>query len=225
MATIASDRPVPLATGGPPLLVPAAALTVLTVAGAVLGGAGPRPDTAPAEVLAYDLAHPGTLGLGAALLFGSAFPLVVYAATALRRMERLGAAVPGPLIGYAGAVLAAASLSVSALASFVAARTVSLGDVTLARTLAWVWFGAGGPGFAAPMGLLVLGLAVPALLLRLIPRPLAVAGIVIGVLALLSVFSLAADVLYPLVPVGRFGGLLMLLGFALTLPTRPAGAR
>lgn len=204
--------------GGPPLVVPAAAFAVLTVAGAVLGGAGPRPDTAPADVLAYVLAHPVTLGVGAALLLGSVFPLVVYAATAVRRIEQLGIGAPGPLMGFAGAVLAGAALSISALASWTAAQTAPLGDAGLARTLAWVWFGAGGVGFVAPLGLLVLGISVPALIGRLVPRWLAVAGLVIGVLALLSTFALATDLLYPLIPVGRFGGLLVLVAFAVTLP-------
>ena len=192
--------------GGPPLAVPAIAFAALTVAGAALGSAGPRPDTTAENTLAYTLTHPGALGLGAALLLGSAFPLVVYAATAVRRIERLGIGAPGPLMGFAGAVVAAAALSVSALASWTAAQTAPLGDAGLARALAWVWFGAGGVGFVAPLGLLVLGLAVPALIGRLVPRWLAVAGLVIGVLALLSTFALATDLLYPLIPVGRFGG-------------------
>lgn len=210
---------------GPPLAVPAIALAVLTVGGALLGGSGPRPDSTPAAVLAYDQAHPGVLGLGAALLLGSAFPLLVYAATAVRRIERLGVTAPGPLMGFAGAVLAAAALVVSALASWTAAQTAPLGDAVLARALTWIWFGAGGVGFVAPFGLLLLGLAVPALIGRLVPRWLAVAGIVVGVLALLSTFALATDLLYPLLPVGRFGGLLVLLAFAVALPgTRDAGA-
>ncbi|MBC3192097.1 DUF4386 domain-containing protein [Pseudonocardia sp. C8] len=210
---------------GPPLAVPAIALAVLTAGGALLGGSGPRPDSTPAAVLAYDQANPGMLGLGAALLLGSAFPLLVYAATAVRRIERLGVTAPGPLMGFAGAVLAAAALVVSALASWTAAQTAPLGDAVLARTLTWVWFGAGGVGFVAPFGLLLLGLAVPALIGRLVPRWLAGAGIAVGVLALLSTFALATDLLYPLLPVGRFGGLLVLLAFAVALPgARDAGA-
>lgn len=60
---------------------------------------GPRPESTAAEVLAYATGHAGLMSLGAALLFGSAFPLVVYAVTALRRLRRLGVAAPGPLMG------------------------------------------------------------------------------------------------------------------------------
>src|SRR5688500_7499085 len=95
--------------GGPLRLVPAAALGALTVVAALLGGAGPRPGSTPAEVLAYTTANGPAMAAGAAVLLGSAFPLVVFAATLVRRMQRLGVTAPGPLIGLAGGVLAAAS--------------------------------------------------------------------------------------------------------------------
>src|SRR5690348_5206831 len=75
--------------GGPPLLVPALAFAALTVAGAALGSSGPRPDTDAAAVLAWTAAHGTLTSVGAAVLLGSAFPLVVYAATAVRRLRRL----------------------------------------------------------------------------------------------------------------------------------------
>ncbi|GAA4711645.1 hypothetical protein GCM10023215_62570 [Pseudonocardia yuanmonensis] len=205
--------------GGPPLLVPALAFAALTVAGAVLGSSGPRPGTGAADVLAWTAGHGTVLSVGAALLLGSAFPLVVYAATAVRRLQRLGVSAPGPLMGFAGAVLAAGALSLSALTGWVAAQTAGLGDAALARALVWLWFATGGIGFAAPLGLLMLGLGVPALIRGLVPRWLAWAALVIGGLAVLSTFALITDVLYPLIPVGRFGGVVVLLAFAVALPT------
>ena len=64
--------------------------------------------------------------VGAALLFGTAFPLVVYAATAVARYRRLGIAAPGPLMGFAGAVLAAGSVALSALFSWTSAQVAEL---------------------------------------------------------------------------------------------------
>ena len=211
-------RPTRRSQEGPPLIVPALALTGLTVAGAVLGGAGPRPDSAPADVLAYAAANPTAMALAATLLLGSAFPLVVYAATAVTRLRRLGVSAPGPLIGLAGAVLAAGSALASALFSWTAAQTAGLGEPALARTLATLWFATGGVGFVAPFGLLVLGLAVPAVILRLLPRWLAWTGLGTGVLAVLSTFALLTPLLYALLPIGRFGGLLFLVGLAVLLP-------
>jgi hypothetical protein len=215
---------------GPPLLVPAASFAGLTIAGAVIGGSGPRPDTPPAEVLSYAVANPTAVSLGAALLFGSAFPLVVYAATAVTRYRRLGVSAPGPLMGFAGAVAAAVAVILSALFSWTSVQVAPLGDATVAKLLSQLWFATGAFGFAAPMGLLVLGLAVPAVILKLLPGWLAWAGMLIGVLALASTFGLVTSALYPLVPVGRFGGALFLLAVAVLLPRtardarRPAGS-
>jgi hypothetical protein len=203
---------------GPPLFIPALSFAGLTIAGAIIGGSGPRPESTPQEVLAYAAANPTLVGLGAALLLGSAFPLVVFAATAVTRYRRLGVTAPGPLMGLAGAVLAAGSLIASALFGWASAQVAGLGEPGIARLLATLWFGAGGVGFAAPMGLLVLGLAVPAVLLKFLPAWLAWAGVVIGVLALLSTFALVTSALYPLIPVGRFGGLLFVVAVAVLLP-------
>jgi hypothetical protein len=210
---------------GPPLLVPALSFAGLTVAGAIIGAAGPRPDSAPDAVLAYAVANPVLAAVGAALLFGTAFPLVVFAATAVTRYRKLGVSAPGPMMGFAGAVLAAASVSLSALFGWAAVQTAPLGDPAIATTLSQLWFATGAFGFAAPMGLLVLGLAVPAVVMKFLPGWLAWAGMVIGVLALLSTFGLITSVLYPLIPVGRFGGLLFLLAVAVLLPHTARDAR
>lgn len=219
MITPTGTRPRGDRQAGPPLIIPAVALAALTVAGGVLGSSGPRPDWAPEEVLAYAAAHGTTMAVGAALLLGSAFPLVVYAATMVRRMRRLGVTAPGPLMGLAGAVLAAASIAVSALVGWTTAQTAALGDAALAKVLATLWFATGGVGFVAPLGLLLLGIAVPALIMGLLPRVLAWAAAAVGVLAVLSTFALITDVLYPLLPIGRFGGVLVLLATAVLLPT------
>lgn len=203
------------------LLVPAAALTGLTLVGAVLGSAGPRPDWTPEQVLAHAATHQVEASLTAALLLGSAFPLVVYAAVMTTRMRGLGVTAPGPLIGFAGAVLAASSAMASALAGWAGAQVAPLGDPVLSKVLATLWFAAGGVGFVAPLGVLVLGIAVPALRARLLPAPLAWTALVIGVLAVLSTLALVTDALYPLLPVGRFGGLLVLIATALLLPGAP----
>jgi hypothetical protein len=224
--TMSSTRPPDALSdrqGGPPLLVPALAFAALTVVGAVLGSSGPRPDTDAAAALAWTAAHGTLLSVGAALLVGSAFPLVVYAATAVRRLRRLGVTAPGPAMGYAGAVLAAGSLVLSGLVGWVAAQTAGLGDAALTRALAWLWFATGGIGFAAPLGLLLLGLGVPALIRRLVPRWLAWAALVIGGLAVLSTFALITEAFYPLIPVGRFGGVVVLVAFALALPATRKG--
>lgn len=109
----------------------------------------------------------------------------------------------------------------SALTSWAAVQTAGLGDSALARLLATLWFATGGVGFVAPFGLLLVGIAVPALVLKLLPRPLAWAGLAVGVLAMLSTFALFTGLLHPLLPVGRFGGVLFLIAVAAAPAVHP----
>jgi hypothetical protein len=209
-------------TAGPPLLAPAIGYAALTAVGLTLGAAGPRPTTAPAELAAYLATHATTATVLATAVCAAAIPLAVFSAVAHQRMRRLGAAVPGPTIALAGGLLAAAALLVSGLAAWTAAASAPLGDAALLRALTTLSFAAGGPGFVAPFALLLAGLAVPSLLLGLLPRPLAWAGLVVAGLAMLGLLSLLTPALYVLLPVGRFGGLLWLLTAAALLPRERA---
>lgn len=208
----------PTRDGGPPPLVPALAFGVLTVAATVLGAGMPRPAATAAEVLSYDTANATVISVAAALLLGSTLPLVISAATLYRRLRRLGVLAPGPMMGVAGAILAATALAASAVFSWTAAQSTGLGDPAIARVLTTLSFASGSVGFVAPFGLYLAGIAVPALILRLLPRMLAWAGLVVAVLALLTPVALISDALYPLLPVGRFGGVLFLIASAALLP-------
>jgi hypothetical protein len=207
--------------GGPPPLLPVLSFVVLTVLGAVLGWGGPRPDSAAATNLAFDQAHGTVLRLAAAVLLGSVIPLAVAAATIQWRLTRLGVRVPGPTMAVAGATLAGGALITSGISLWLSQQTSGVGDPGLARTLHLLGFAAGGPAFVTAFGLLVTGFAVPTLILRLLPRPLAWAGAVLGALAMTSPLALLDPVFYPLLPLGRFGGSLFLITLAVVLQ-RPA---
>ncbi len=63
---------------------------------------------------------------------------------------------------------------------------------------------------------------MPALILRFIPRWLAVAGLVLGAAGELSFLSLALESLQALLPIVRFGGGVWLITVAFLLPrSRP----
>jgi len=87
------------------------------------------------EVLAYDAGHTTVISVAAALLLGSTFPLVICAVTVYRRLRRLGVLAPGPLMGVAGALLAATALAATTVFSWTATQTAGLGDPALARAL------------------------------------------------------------------------------------------
>lgn len=204
--------------GGPPLLLPAAAWAALTVAGAALYS-GTRPTYDAATNFAVLQAHPVSGAVSATLLLASAAPLAVWTAAAHHRMQVLGVRVAGPTIGLVGGVLASAALALSGIAGWTAGE---LGDPGTAQAAVLLAFAAGGPAFAVAFALLVAGIAVPSLVLRLLPRWLGIAGLVIAAFGVVAVIGLAVPVLSPVLPVVRFGGLLWLVTASALLPvTRP----
>lgn len=211
---------------GPPLIVPAVALTALTIAGIVTSAGVPRPDAPAAEVLDYLVRHARLMRVSAFLLFGASVPLAIWSAGVYRRLRALGITAPGSAIALAGGVLAAGFLALSGLTTWTASRVSE--DASLARALRDLAFISGGPGYAAFFGLLLAGVSVPMMLLD-IHRWVAIAGLVLAWLAELSTLTLVTSDLAVLLPVARFGGLLWLVAVSLLLPlsrprrTDPAG--
>ena len=204
--------------GGPPLIVPALVATLLTAITVVLGASGPRSTDSGADALAYDLGHHTLLVVLGTILFGVSVPLAVWTGATYRRLRQLGVTAPGTAIGLAGGLLASASLALSGLLTWTAGESATAGDPGLARAMTDLAFATGGAGFVVPFGLLIAGVAVPSLILRFVPRPLAWIGLVIGALAMLATFSLVVPALDPLLPVGRFGGLIWLCVVSVLLP-------
>jgi hypothetical protein len=215
--------------GGPPLLAPALAYAALTIASVALSARIPQADASAASLLAYVRSHHTFMQVAGCLEFAAAVPLAIWTATGYRRLRTLGVNAPGAVIGLSGGLLAAASLALSGLVSWTVSQVSGTVDAGLARVLADLSFATGGTGFVAPLGLLLAGMAVPALILRLLPRWLAWTGLVVAAIAELSTFSLLTGGLDVTLPVGRFGGLLWLLAVSVLLPRsrhdlRPAAA-
>jgi hypothetical protein len=204
--------------GGPPPLVPALAYGALLIASAIVWIGGPQPGTSPGSTLSYAQAHTGQLHALAVLVFGASLPLAIWTATVYRRLRTLGVTAPGAVIGLAGGILAAASLALSGLVTWVAADTAHIASPALARVLFDLSFAAGAAGFVVPFALLIAGAAVPALILRLTPAPLAWAGLVIAAVGMLSTLTLVTSALNPTLPIVRFGGLIWIVAVSALLP-------
>lgn len=216
---------VPRRDGPPPgpLALISLALMVggLVVAGLMSGGhALASPFAATSEVAGRVRDHHDAFRALAFFQMGSAVPLGIFSAAVYARQLRLGVRVPGPVIALTGGILAITSLSLSAFATYVESRPELTGDPHLVHALAFLAFAAGGPGYVVGLGLLLAGIAVPAYILRLVPRPLAAAGLVVAVLAELSWFALVAPPFEYLLPVGRFLGGLWLVAVGFLLPQR-----
>jgi hypothetical protein len=178
-----------------------------------------------AQIVDYYRQHGTAAQVSATLLFGSAVPLGIFAATAYTRLLRLGVRVPGPSIGFFGGITASLMLMVSAVTGWILGRPEIGDDASVTHALAFLAFLTGGVGFVVGLGLLVAGVAVPALVLRLAPRWLAWAGLVIAAVCELSFLTMAIQPMQVLLPVGRYAGLLWLIGVGFLLPTRRPTAR
>jgi hypothetical protein len=191
----------------------------LVVSGVMSGGDALRsPFGDTAEVVMRIRDHHDAIRVAAFFQLGSAVPLGIYSAAVYARQLWLGVRVPGPVIGLLGGIVAVTSLFVSAFTTYVESRPEVTADPTLTHALAFLAFVAGGPGYAIGLGLLFAGIAVPAFILRLVPRWLAGAGLVLAVLAELTWLSVLAEPLQYLIPVARFVGGLWLVGVGFALP-------
>ncbi|KJE25218.1 hypothetical protein FF36_00351 [Frankia torreyi] len=210
--------------GGPPLGILAVVFTALLVAGlavstAMAGGdIFPSPFSSSPTILAYFHDHRDPVRVSAFLQFAASVPLAIYAATVSARLRTLGVRVPGPTIALAGGVVAATMLALCGLVSWVLARPDVLDEPAVVRALHDLAFVTGGTGHVVFLGLLVAGVAVPGLLAGLLPRPLAVAGLVVATIAELSTITLLVSDAAVLLPLARFTALAWLVATGFLLP-------
>lgn len=111
-------------------------------------------------------------------------------------------------------------LTLSSLTQWVLSRPAVRVDASLVRALHDMSFLTGGVAHIVFLGLLLAGIAVPALLLGLLPRPLAITGLVIAVVAEVATVSLIWPETSVLLPIARFPGLIWLVMAGLWLPHR-----
>lgn len=139
--------------------------------------------------------------------FAAAVPLAVLAAAVHARLHRLGIRVAAASIAPSGGLLAAALSLLFALMTWTSSRPAVTGDPALVRLLHDLAFLAGGPATVVSLGLLLAGIAVPALLVGLLPRWLAVAGLVLAVVAGMSTLTAVVPGRGVLLPLAPFGGM------------------
>jgi hypothetical protein len=210
---------------GPPLWPLATISLLLFLAGivcsAALTGSAPTSPWNSAHTIQRYLDHehaPVALALLGFFTFGSSIPLGLYTATIHSRLHYLGIRAAGATIALYGGLGASFMLALSGLSSWVLSRAEVRGNLPVARAVSDFAYVTGGPGLTVLLGLLIAGVAVPVLITRLVPRPLAWTGLVIAVLAELSHFSLIWYGATFLIPIGRFAGLLWLIAVGALLP-------
>jgi hypothetical protein len=210
---------------GPPLAMLAGVSLALLLAGlvggvALAGGVMPLPYGSATEIQQYVAGHHDAAVAIAVGTFGSSIPLAIYAATASARLRQLGIAAPGATIALAGGLLASTGLALSSLTAWTLSRPEVTADPALVRALYYLTYLTGGPWHLVTLGLLIAGIAVPGLIVGLLPRALAWTGLVIAGLAELTMLVLIWPGLSPLLPVCRFTGLVWLIVAGAMLPLR-----
>lgn len=196
------------------LLVASLLSTAILTGGAFI----PSPSGPAAEVTAFYVEHAAAVRIAALLQLASAVPLGIAAATFHARQHRLGIRVPGPTIGLVGGITAAVLLVISACVTWSLGSTDSSVLPGIGAPLAYLSFATGGFAHVVGLGLLVAGIAVPGLLLRLMPRGFCLAGLVLALLAELSILSMVITPLQMLIPLGRFGSLGWLVAAGFLIP-------
>lgn len=212
--------------GGPPL-APLAAISLGLLLGGLalgvgLGGVMPLPYGPAPAVLQYFGSQHAAVRACAVGAFASAVPLGIYAATASTRLRQLGVTAPGATIALGGGLLAAGALGLAGLLGWVLSRPEITTDPALVRALYYLMFLTGGAGHVVALGLLLAGMAVPSLILGLLPRPLAWAGLVLAAIAEVTTLVLVWPGLAVLLPVARVGGLVWLIVAGAMLPSSRA---
>lgn len=221
--TTSTDHPI-RRHGGPPLVALATVSLLLLAAGiassAALGGVFLSPFEQATVIQRYFAEQPDAVLASGFCVFASAVPLAIYAATAHSRLRTLGVTAPGATIALAGGLISAAMLSLSGLVQWVLSRPAVRTEAPVVRALHDLSFLTGGVAHVVFLGLLLAGIAVPALLLRLLPRPLAVTGLVIAAVAEAATVSLIWPAAAVLLPIARFPGLIWLAVAGLLMPAR-----
>ncbi|BBX91769.1 hypothetical protein MBOE_34180 [Mycolicibacterium boenickei] len=203
----------------------AVSLTLLLVGlavGVALGGVMPLPYGQGAAVLAYIRDQHSAVQAAAVGTFAASVPLAIYAATVSTRLRQLGVTAPGATIALAGGILAAGSLALSGLICWTMSRAEVVVDDGLIRALYYLVFLTGGVGHIVALGLLLAGIAVPGLILGLLSRPVAWAGLAIAALAELATCVLIWPESAVILPIARFTGLVWLIVAGALLPARRA---
>lgn len=186
-----------------------------------------RPDGPPAGVLAlialaFTVASVIAYGNKShhwqgVFVFAASVPLGIYAATTYARLLRLGIRVPGPNISFFGGITSSILGAASGLISWAQSRADAL-PAAVDHLMTDISFAFGGVGMIGGLGLLIAGIAVPSVILRLVPRWLAWGGLVLAVIGEVSFLAMIWSGFDVLLPITRFLGLIWLAVIGFQLP-------
>jgi hypothetical protein len=187
-----------------------------------LGGtpAFPFPTANAAQISDFFLRRSSSALLCAFLQFGSAIPLGIFTATISSQLSFLGVRAAGTQITLFGGFLTAVNIMSAAAMQWAMTYPEVAREGGLIQAIYRIGFAFGGPGFSVSFGILLAGIAVTAGFYRLIPKWLAVAGVIIALIGELGWFEILSPRLLPLIPLTRFPGFVWMIAVGFALPRR-----
>lgn len=213
----------------PPLGVLAIVFTALFLAGlypvTVLGGRPyfPGPREPLSTIIAFFQARPRAVALCAFLHFGSSVTLGIFTASIVSRLRFLGVRAAGATIALFGGFGAAFAIACGSLLLWTMTQPGLAQNPAVTEALYYFSYAVGGPGYSVPLGLLLAGVSVPALLYRLVPRWIAALGLALAVCGGLSWLSLEIPRALFLIPLTRFPGFVWMIAVGFALPAFTTG--
>jgi hypothetical protein len=208
---------------GPHVGIMAVVFTLLFNAGLypLMGFGGgvhfPGPYDSAAAMASYFAQRSHAAMICAFFHFGAAIALGLFTAVTVHQIRFLGVRAAGSSIALFGGFATAWNMTAAACVMWAMASSAVAQNPVLTQVLYYLQFAFGGPGFSVPMGLLIAGISVTALFAKLLPRWIAVFGILLAICGEVSWFTLLTRSTLPLIPLVRFPGFLwlMLCGFSL----------
>jgi hypothetical protein len=164
------------------------------------------------------------LRIAAFLAVGGSIPLAIFSASTSARLHNLGVRAPGATIALVGGVFAAVMFAIAGLCTWTITQPDALDQSAALPVLRDLAVAAAGPAATAGLGLLVAGTAIPALVIRLLARWLALVGIAIALVCEIGTLTLISTRFAYLLPVAGLA-LVWLAAAGFLLPANRARVR
>lgn len=177
----------------------------------------PGPWEPASVIVTYFQTHHAAVLICTFLQFGALIPLGIFTATVVSRLRFLGITAAGPYIALFGGFMTVFDGVAAGFTTWAMIHPGVAQDATLTTALYYLSYAFGGPGFSVPMGLLIVGVCIPAAVLKLLPKWIVAFGLLLALAGELSSLNLVFPQALFLVPLVRFPGFIWLIvaGFAL----------
>lgn len=178
----------------------------------------PGPGESLNTISTFFQARPSAVLLCAALQFGAAIALGIFTVTVVSRLRFLRVRAAGVDIALFGGFATAVNTMAASSVLWTMSHPGVAQDPTLIQALYRLQFALGGPGFSVPLGLLITGVSVTAGFTKLLPKWIAILGIVLAIVGELSWLDILFPKALPLIPLTRFPGFVWVIAAGFALP-------